>query len=181
MGTNQLTTTNQITVDKSYAQITKSSSEEISLQTLDTNKKKISEDLKNTIEFTKKSEERLNNTTQEIIQHIEKEKDSIDQKLKHSTSQLEAFYKDHKQAMEKTNVQEKQIHSIAHVVEGFTTHFSNIGDRKPKIEKQMTVQNNSLQHLTRTIETLSHYITGKHTYPSHPMIINFPSYTPTKG
>merc|ERR1712115_301265 len=181
MGTNQLTTTNLTFVDKSYAQITKSSSEENTPQPLDTNNNKISENLKNTIEFTKKSEERLNNTTQEIIQHVEKEKDSIDQKLKHSTTQLETFYKDHKQAMEKINVQEKQIHSIAHVVEGFTTHFSNIGDRQTKIEKQMTVQNNSLQHLTRTIETLSHYITGQHTYPIHPMIINSPSYTPTKG
>ena len=45
----------------------------------------------------------------------------------------------------------------------------------------MTVQNNSLQHLTRTIETLSYYITGKSTYLSHPKIINSPPYTPTKG
>merc|ERR1712183_444216 len=105
--TNQPTPTTHTTVDKSYAQITKSSSEENPLQPLDTNNNKISEDLKNTIEFTKKSEERLNNTTQEIIQHIEKEKDSIDQKLKHSKSQLEAFYKDHEQAMEKINTQEK--------------------------------------------------------------------------
>ena len=82
--------------------------------------------------------------------------------------------------MEKINVQEKQIHSITHVVEGFTTHFSNIGDRQTKIEKQMTVQNNSLQHLTRTIETLSHYIIGKSTYPSHPPITDTPPYTPTK-
>ena len=81
--TNQSTPTVHNTVEKSYAQITKSPSEEIPLQTLDNNKNKISEDLKNTIEFTKKSEERLNNTTQEIIQYIEKEKYSIDQKLRH--------------------------------------------------------------------------------------------------
>ena len=50
-------------------------------QPMDINNNTITEELKNTIEFTKNSEERLNNTTQEIIQHIEKEKESIDQKL----------------------------------------------------------------------------------------------------
>ena len=57
--------------------------------------------------------------------------------------------------MEKNNIQEKQIHSIANVVEDFATHFSNIGDRQTKIENQMTAQNNSLQHITPTIETLT--------------------------
>merc|ERR1712183_783539 len=97
------------------------------------------------------------------------------------TTKLEAFYNDHKQAMEKINTQEKQIHSLAHTVEGFTTHFSNIGDRQSNIEKQMTVQNNSLQHLTRTIETPSHYILRKSTYPSNPPVTNTPPYILTKS
>ena len=126
------------------------------MQIQDNTNNKFTEDLKLTLEATKKSEERLNNTTNKIIQHIEKEKTSIDQKIKHTTCQLESYNVDRKKAMEKINIQEKQIHSIANVVEGFTTHFSNIGDRQTKIENQMTAQNNSLQHLTRTIETLTH-------------------------
>ena len=83
--------------------------------------------------------------------------------------------------MEKNAVQEKQIHSIVNIVEGFTTHFSNIGDRQTKIENQMTAQNNSLQHLTQIIKTPTQYILGK---PSHPLknpITNTLPYTSIKG
>ena len=45
----------------------------------------------------------------------------------------------------------------------------------------MTAQNNSLQHLTQTIETLTQYILGKPFYPPNPPITNTPPYTPTKS
>ena len=86
--------------------------------------------------------------------------------------------------MEKIAIQEQQIHSIANVVEGFTTHFSNIGDRQTKMKNQMTAQNKSLQHITQTIESLTQFILGKPSYTPDPPINNTPPYTPytpTKG
>ena len=83
--------------------------------------------------------------------------------------------------MEKIAIQEQKIHSIANVLEGFTTHFSNIGDRQTKMENQMTAQNKSLQHLTKTIESLTQFILEKPSHTPDPPINNTPPYTPIKG
>ena len=45
----------------------------------------------------------------------------------------------------------------------------------------MTVQNKSLQHLTKTIESLTRFILEKPSYTLDPPINNTPPYTPIKG
>merc|ERR1712115_71149 len=146
--------------EKSYAQITKSSSEENSPTSHERTYSQIIEKNNDPIKNVEKTELKLEKFTQEIHSHIVKEKTSIEQKLKNATNLLESYNADHKTAMEKIAVQEKQIDSITDIVEGFSTHFSNIGERQTKMEQQMLGQTKSLQNLTQTIESLTKFILG---------------------
>ena len=97
---------------------------------------------------------------------------------------MESYNADHKTAMEKIAVQEKQIDSITDIVEGFSTHFSNIGERQTKMEQQMLGQTKSLQNLTQTIESLTKFILGPTALTpesQNPTQSQYSPYTPTKG
>ena len=91
---------------------------------------------------------------------------------------MESYNANHKTAMEKIAIQEQQIDSITDIVESFSTHFANIGERQTKMEQQMLSQTKSLQSPTQTIDSLTKFILGPSALTPDSQIPTKPQYTP---